>query len=146
MRTAVICILTVAIASACSLNANRVGRPGIDFELPPESPPYPQVEKHDASAPSSLDSGKSNAPPRLLKQTRPEYPRWAFDRKIIGVVMLEIVIDKAGRVVAWKVLKSIPELDAAAIRCVRQWEFSPAMVGGEPVLTIANAPISFRIF
>lgn len=60
--------------------------------------------------------------------------------------MLEIVIDKAGRVAAWKVLRSIPELDAAAIRCVRQWEFSPAMVGGEPVLTIANAPISFRIF
>ena len=37
-------------------------------------------------------------------------------------------------------------LDAAAIQTVRQWVFSPAIKGGRPVATIAQAPVSFRIY
>lgn len=85
-------------------------------------------------------------PPRLLKQTRPVYPQEAFIKKIEGVVMLEIVIGVDGKVGRAKVLRSIPQLDSAAIQTVRQWVFSPAIKGGRPVSTIANAPVSFRIF
>ena len=42
--------------------------------------------------------------------------------------------------------RSIPQLDAAAIQTVRQWIFSPAIKGGRPVATIAQAPVSFRIY
>ena len=85
-------------------------------------------------------------PPRLLKQTRPVYPQEAFIKKIEGVVMLEIVIGIDGRVGRARVLRSIPQLDAAAITTVRQWVFSPAVKGGRPVATIAQAPVSFRIY
>ena len=85
-------------------------------------------------------------PPRLLKQTRPVYPQEAFIKKIEGVVMLEIVIGIDGKVGRARVLRSIPQLDSAAIQTVRQWVFSPAIKGGRPVSTIANAPVSFRIF
>ena len=85
-------------------------------------------------------------PPRLLKQTRPIYPQEAFIKKIEGIVMLEIVIGIDGKVGRAKVLRSIPQLDSAAIQTVRQWVFSPAIKGGRPVSTIANAPVSFRIF
>ena len=85
-------------------------------------------------------------PPRLLKQTRPVYPQEAFIKKIEGVVTLEIVIGVDGKVGRARVLRSIPQLDAAAIQTVRQWVFSPAIKGGRPVATIAQAPVSFRIY
>jgi TonB family protein len=61
-------------------------------------------------------------------------------------VVLEIVIDASGRVVRWRVLRSIPLLDAAAIRTVQQWVFEPAIKNGRPVTTVATAPVTFRIF
>ena len=85
-------------------------------------------------------------PPRLLKMTRPVYPQEAFIKKIEGVVTLEIVIGIDGKVGRSRVVRSIPQLDAAAIQCVHQWIFSPAIKGGRPVPTIANAPVSFRIY
>jgi protein TonB len=85
-------------------------------------------------------------PPRLLKRTQPVYPQEAFIKKIEGTVMLEILIGIDGRVGRARVLRSIPQLDQAAILTVRQWIFSPAVKGGRPVPTTANAPVSFRIF
>ncbi len=69
-------------------------------------------------------------PPRLLKKTQPVYPQEAFIKKIEGTVMLEILIGVDGRVGRARVLRSIPQLDAAAIQSVRQWIFSPAIKGG----------------
>ena len=85
-------------------------------------------------------------PPRLLKQSRPVYPQEAFIKKIEGVVMVEIVIGIDGRIGKARVKRSIPQLDAAALQCVQQWLFSPAVKGGRPVATIADAPVTFRIF
>ena len=62
------------------------------------------------------------------------------------MVELEILIDATGRVVHARVIKSIPQLDQAAIATVYQWQFSPAMKKGRPVATRANAPVTFRIF
>jgi protein TonB len=84
-------------------------------------------------------------PPRLLRQTKPEYPQDAFVRKIEGVVVVEILIDATGRVARVRVVRSVPLLDAAALAAVRQWVFEPAIKKGRPVATVAVAPVSFRI-
>lgn len=84
--------------------------------------------------------------PRPIKITRPQYPQEAFVKKVEGTVELEILIDSNGRVVRAHVKKSIPLLDAAAIRTVQEWVFSPAIKNGRPVATIATAPVTFRIF
>lgn len=85
-------------------------------------------------------------PPRLIKNARPVYPQDAFIKKVEGEVVLEIVIDASGRVVRWRVVRSIPLLDAAAIHTVQQWLFEPAIKNGRPVTTVATAPVTFRIF
>jgi protein TonB len=85
-------------------------------------------------------------PPRPIKITRPQYPQEAFVKKVEGVVELEILIDINGRVVSARVLRSIPQLDAAAVATVKQWVFSPAIKNGRPVATIARAPVQFRIY
>jgi len=85
-------------------------------------------------------------PPRLIKNVRPQYPQEAFVKKIEGTVLLEILIDRNGRVVQARVIQSIPALDAAARQTVLQWIFHPAMKHGRPVTTVAHAPVNFRIF
>lgn len=84
--------------------------------------------------------------PRLLKNSKPVYPQEAFIKKIEGTVLLEILIDTNGRVTRARVIQSIPLLDAAALQCVYQWIFSPAVKHGRPVPTIAQAPVGFKIY
>jgi protein TonB len=84
--------------------------------------------------------------PRPIKLTKPLYPQEAFIKKIEGIVELEILIDATGRVVHARVVKSIPQLDQAAIQTVHQWLFSPAVHKGRPVASWARAPVTFRIF
>ncbi len=87
-----------------------------------------------------------DSPPKPVKITRPQYPQEAFVKKIEGTVVVEILIDSSGRVVRARVLQSVPLLDAAAIQTVYQWVFQPAVKHGRPVATIAQAPVSFRIY
>lgn len=84
--------------------------------------------------------------PRPIKMTKPVYPQEAFIKKIEGTVVLEILIDSQGRVVRARVIQSVPLLDAAALQCVYQWVFQPAVKRGRPVPTIAHAPVNFRIY
>lgn len=85
-------------------------------------------------------------PPRLIRQVQPKYPQEAFIKKIEGVVLLEIVIEADGTVRRARVIRSIPQLDAAAIETVKKWLFTAALRHGRPVPTVATAPVTFRIF
>lgn len=85
-------------------------------------------------------------PPRLVKQSRPAYPQEGFVKKIEGTVVVEILIDTAGRVARVRVVQSIPALDQAAVECVKQWQFTPAMKQGRSVATIAHVPVAFKIY
>jgi protein TonB len=87
-----------------------------------------------------------DSPPKPVRITRPQYPQEAFVKKIEGTVVVEIMIDSYGRVVRARVMQSVPLLDAAAIQTVQQWLFQPAVKHGRPVSTIAQAPVTFRIY
>ncbi len=128
------------LGSACASKA-AAGRPGIDYPIPPEPPVF--------SAPLPLEDkppgSRKDAPARLVKSTKPVYPRWALDHKIEGTVTIELLVDERGKVVRWEILKSIPSLDAAAVQCVRQWVFSPAIVRGRHAATTTMAPVTFTM-
>lgn len=90
---------------------------------------------------SDYDTG-----PRPIKMTKPQYPQDAFIKKIEGTVVVEILIDSQGRVVRARVIQSVPLLDQAAVQCVYQWLFQPALKHGRPVAIVAQAPVNFRIY
>ncbi len=87
-----------------------------------------------------------DTPPRPIRMTKPQYPQEAFIKKIEGTVLVEILIDSQGRVVRARVIQSVPLLDSAALQCVYQWVFQPAVKRGRPVAIIAQAPVNFRIY
>jgi len=95
-----------------------------------------------------VDAGSlsSDEAPKLIKGAKPVYPDDAYAKRIEGTVMLQILIDTQGRVADVKVVKSIPELDAAAVATVRRWRFTPARKNGQPVAAVAMAPVMFKLY
>jgi protein TonB len=83
--------------------------------------------------------------PTKVKDVRPLYPPAAQNAGIQGVVILEATIDVDGRVGDAKVLRSIPELDQAAVEAVRQWEFTPTEVNGVRVPVIMTVTVNFSL-
>lgn len=62
-----------------------------------------------------------------------------------GVVILEAVVDRQGRVENVRVLGSIPLLDKAAITAVQQWRYSPLRLNGMPERFVLTVSVSFRL-
>jgi TonB family protein len=71
-------------------------------------------------------------PPKLIKIVEPDYPEEAKKAGIEGTVILEATTDIYGKIIDAKILRSVPELDQAAIDAVRQWVYEPMVIDGEP--------------
>lgn len=84
-------------------------------------------------------------PPQPILRISPQRPRVMVE----GQVILEVEVLRDGSVGAVEVLRSLMAgpggPDEAAIRAVRQWEFTPAKSGGQPVAVWARIPIDFRM-
>lgn len=84
-------------------------------------------------------------PPKLIKMVKPFYPEDARKAGIEGVVILEATTDIYGRVVHTKILRSIPELDQAAIDAVQQWVYEPMIIDGKPRGVIFTVTVTFKL-
>ena len=81
--------------------------------------------------------------PEVIAKASPEYPEEARSKGIQGVVLVQALVGKDGRVVDVRIVKSIPELDDYASRAVRQWRFKPALTKGQPVAVWVAVPVRF---
>lgn len=96
----------------------------------------------------ALELKQVSRAPSVLKQVTPSYPRRARSQGIEGFVLVRIIIGTDGHVEPehTRVLRSVPELDAAAIAAVSQWRFSPAIGRqGQPVRVIVDVPVQFSL-
>jgi TonB family protein len=84
-------------------------------------------------------------PPKLIKMVKPVYPEIARQANVEGVVILEIKTDEDGRVMATRVLRSIPLLDQAAIDAVKQWVYEPKLIDGKPQKILFTGTVSFKL-
>ena len=84
-------------------------------------------------------------PPARVVNVNPVYPPDAKEARVQGVVILEVLIGADGKVEQAKVLRSIPMLDQAAIDAVRQWEFTPTLLNGEPKKVIMTVTVNFTL-
>ena len=89
--------------------------------------------------------GGETAPPKLVTSVDPVYPEIARQSKVQGVVVLEATTDIYGRVAMVKVLRSIPLLDQAAIDAVRQWQYEPAIIDGQPKQVTFTVTVQFTL-
>ena len=97
---------------------------------PPESTPRVRV-------------GSEFVQPRMIREVQPEYPELARQRHIHGMVIVEIHVNRVGRVTDARVVSGHPLLREAALIAVRQWVYEPFKFVGEPVEAVTTAAISF---
>jgi protein TonB len=83
--------------------------------------------------------------PRKLKDVKPVYPAEAMAAGKQGIVIIEATIGPDGKVTDAKVLRSIPELDEAAVGAVKAWEFEPALLNGVPTPIIMSVTVNFTL-
>jgi len=84
--------------------------------------------------------------PIVTYRVEPKYTDEARANHVSGIVIVECVIGKDGRVRDVVVLKGLPfGLGQSAIDAVRQWQFQPATLAGEPVDVLFNLTINFKL-
>lgn len=81
----------------------------------------------------------------LTKQVKPEYPPLARSAHIEGAVVLQAVIGKDGKVKNVRVISGHPMLSQAAEKAVKEWEYKPYVLNGQPVEIDTNITVNFRL-
>ena len=86
-------------------------------------------------------------PTQPLSRIRPVYPEIAQEAGIEGTVVVQVFVDKKGRVKDTVILKGIPNtgLDEAAISAIRKTRFRPAKQRERPVGVWISIPVNFRL-
>ncbi len=74
-----------------------------------------------------------------------EYPASASSAGEEGTVLVAAEVDINGRAVGAKISRSSPDLDAAALRSIAGWSFSPAKKDGKPMAKQVVVPIHFEL-
>ena len=96
-------------------------------------------------ATNAVRIGNGVRPPRKIHDVPPAYPPAAREAGIEGMVVLDATIDPTGEVRDIEVLRSVPELDQAAIDAVEQWRWEPTLVDGEPVSILMMVTVNFTL-
>lgn len=123
-------------------------------ETPPEEdtappPPPPPVTSPTAEENDSL--GAPVTPPRedahQLNNPRPAYPALSRRLREQGTVLLEILILPDGTVGEVKIKESsgFKRLDDTAMKAVKQWKYTPARRGQEPIAYWYLQPLEFSL-
>jgi TonB family protein len=97
----------------------------------------------DAVPANAVRVGGGIKPPTKTKNVSPVYPPDALAANVKGVVIIEAVIGEDGKVRAARVLRSIPNLDPAALEAVKQWEFTPTLLNGAAVPVVMTVTVNF---
>jgi TonB family protein len=83
---------------------------------------------------------------KLIHRVAPVYPEQARRQGIQGTVMLTIVINEDGYVYELRAAQeNNPILEAAAIDAVKQWQYSPTLLNGEPVPAQSTVTVAFNM-
>lgn len=85
--------------------------------------------------------------PKPIRMPPASYSEAAIRESVRGSVKLRVVITEQGKVEVLDVLRSIPELDAEAIRTVEsKWRFEPATKNGRPVPCLSDLVVRFNLY
>lgn len=110
----------------------------------------PEFRRADDNTPNSeiFHVGKdSTLFPRATYTPEPEFSEVARHAKFQGTVVLNIVIDKAGKISRIRLERPLGMgLDENAMEGVKSWRFIPATRNGQPVAVEMNIEVSFNLY
>lgn len=124
----------------------------VDMGSSASSAPMPSTPQPAAPASATMApdvSAQVTVPPttaeRVTHSVRPDYPVLAKQMKVQGAVVLQALIDRAGRIQELHVVTGPAILASAAQEAVKQWRFKPYYQQGQAVETEARITVNFTI-
>jgi TonB family protein len=81
--------------------------------------------------------------PKKLKHVPPRYPDDALRAGLRGLVVLECVIDRKGKVIDARVVSGVPPLTDAADQAAKKWRYTPTLLNGTAVPVIMTVTVRF---
>ncbi len=81
----------------------------------------------------------------LMFHAEPLYPPEARQRRVEGTVELHATVDEDGEVTRVQPLNGPTLLIPAAVNAVREWQYKPTLLNGQPVSTQEDITIAFRL-
>lgn len=130
-------------ASAAPVSSSSAPGPGSgEMTSAPPSTTAPA-----GSSSMAADPGLREAQPEYSKNPPLEYPRRARTRGYQGTVVLEVLVDRHGKVNDIRILSSSGHtiLDSSAMNSVRSWSFEPGRKGPERVEMWVRVPVRFKL-
>ncbi|TMX47023.1 energy transducer TonB [Vibrio sp. Hep-1b-8] len=121
-------------------------------EKKPLAEPQPEQASDDA-LPQDVNNGVNAQPVMvtkasfLTKPTAPKYPRLAKKRRLEGVVLYEVWLDKNGNQVKQVLISSSGAtiLDQSALDAIKTWQFTPQSVDGQQIAHRIQIPVRFKL-
>jgi TonB family protein len=95
--------------------------------------------------PKQIRVGGATQEEKLLKKVTPAYPKEAKEKHIQGKVVLDATISKEGHVTSVEVLSGPAELVQSAVDAVKQWEYRPTLLNGQPVEVKSNVWVNYTL-
>ncbi len=83
--------------------------------------------------------------PHPTAHVDPVYPQAALASRIQGVVIIQATIGPDGLVDEAQVLRSVPDLDQAALDAVSQWQYEPTLLNGVAIPVIMTVTVNFSL-
>jgi TonB family protein len=82
---------------------------------------------------------------RLISSVSPAYPAFARSIGLQGDITIDALIDATGKVTTMKPLSGPVALQQAAMDALRQWNYEPARLDGQPVSMHLSVTMKFRL-
>ena len=113
--------------------------------IEPEQTFFKESAKKVISVPTQRIAREAR--PLYLINPTPKYPKIARKRGYQGTVVLEVLVDRNGKVGSLKVLESsgYKILDRAAKSSVKNWLFEPGIIKNDKVEMWVRVPIRFEL-
>ena len=117
---------------------------GIIGSMPSAAPPPPPVKKEEQKI-TRIRVGGNVQQANLIRKITPVYPALAKQARVQGQVRFTAIIGRDGAIQNLQVISGHPLLIPAAQDAVRQWQYRPTLLNGEPVEVVTQIDVNFTL-
>jgi TonB family protein len=100
---------------------------------------------HVSSRPSESTAEGTVQSGRPISMMTPIYPPAAIQAHISGVVTIDALIGKDGRILKTSVVSGPLALRRVALYAVKRWRYEPTLLNGKPIERLAQVDLSFTL-
>jgi protein TonB len=119
---------------------------GILSSVPTAAPPPPPPPvKKEVKPVQRIKVGGNVQAARLVNRPTPVYPPLARQARIQGTVRFNAIIGRDGRIDNLTLVSGHPLLVPAATAAVKQWQYQPTLLNGEPVEVVTVIDCIFTL-